>query len=62
MTFLKNVVHIKDQPSFWNYFVDIKQLKNRDPKNHSEIKKLEQEGRVLVVGNSGTSVNVWYKD
>ena len=62
MTFLKNVVHIKDQPSFWNYFVDVKQLKNRDPKNHSEIKKLEQEGRVLVVGNSGTSVNVWYKD
>lgn len=59
MNFLNNVEHIKDQLGFWNYFVLTKELKNRDPKNHKKIKQLELEGKVLVVGNSGTSVNVW---
>lgn len=59
MSFLKGNKFITNRSSFWNYWVDEKVLKNREPSRHREIKKLEQEGKVLVVGNAGTQVNVW---
>lgn len=58
MTFLPNIEFIKNQPGFWNYSVIDKQLHNRDPKHHKEMKLKEQLGEILVVGNSGTQVNV----
>lgn len=59
MGFLDNVKFIKNQPSFWNYWVDTKTLRNREPEKHKEIQKLTKQGKVLYVGNSGTQVNVW---
>ena len=52
---------LKNQYGFFNYFIDTKELKNRNPGEHKQIKELEKEGKVLVIGNSGTQVNVWYR-
>lgn len=62
INFLKNTKFIKNQLSFWNYWVDEKILKNRDPNKHKKIKQLEQQGKILVVGNSGTQVNLWTRN
>lgn len=62
MNFLNNVHFVKNQPGFWNYWTDTKELKNRDPYHHKEIKELEKQGKVLVIGNSGTQVNVWLRN
>lgn len=62
MSFLKGSKFIKNQPSFWNYWVDEKILKNREPARHKEIKELEKQGKVLLVGNAGTQVNVWIRN
>lgn len=62
MNFLDGVIFIKNQLGFWNYWVKEKKLKNREPQRHNEIKKLIQEGKVLVIGNSGTQVNVWKRE
>lgn len=59
LKFLKNTKLISEQYGFWNYFVDTKELKNRDPIHNKEIKELEKQGKVLIVGNSGTSTYVW---
>lgn len=61
MNFLTNVKHIKNQLGFWNYNIETKQLENRNPKKHKEIKEQELLGKILVVGNAGTSVNVWVR-
>lgn len=62
MQFLDNVQTLKNQYGFFNYFIDTKELKNRNPAEHEQIKQLEKEGKVLVIGNSGTQVNVWYRN
>ena len=62
MTFLSNTKFIKNQPSFWNYWVETKILKDREPHRHKEIQKLMQEGKILYIGNSGTQVNVWERN
>lgn len=62
MQFLDNVQTLKNQYGFFNYFIDTKELKNRNPGEHEQIKQLEKEGKVLVIGNSGTQVNVWYRN
>ena len=62
MKFLQGTTFIKNQLGFWNYWVDNKVLKNREPQRHLEIKKLEKQGKVLVVGNAGTQVNVWKRN
>ncbi len=61
MIFLDNVIHVKNQPGFWNYFVATQELKNRNPHEHTKLKDLEKSGKLLVIGNSGTSVNVWHR-
>ena len=53
---------VKEQFGFWNYFVDERCLRNRNPAQHMEMKNLEQQGKLLVIGNSGTQVNVWKRD
>lgn len=62
INFLPNVEMVKEQFGFWNYFVDEKCLRNRNPAQHTEMKNLEQQGKLLVIGNSGTQVNVWKRD
>ena len=62
MTFLNNIKFIKNQPGFWNYWVDTKQVKNREPEKHKEIKELEKQKKVWVLWNSGTQVNVWERE
>lgn len=61
ISFLSNVEHLKNQYGFWNYDIETKKLLNRDPVNHKKIKLLEQQGKILVVGNAGTQVNVWHR-
>ena len=62
ISFLKGSKFIANKPSFWNYWVDEKVLKNREPSRHREIKELEKQRKVLVVGNAGTQVNVWLRN
>lgn len=59
LKFLTNTELVSEQYGFWNYFVETKDLKNRDPQHNKEIKELESLGKVLIVGNSGTSTYVW---
>lgn len=59
INFLPNTEMVKEQYGFWNYLVSEKRLVNRDPMHHQEMKDLEKQGKLLVIGNSGTQVNVW---
>lgn len=59
INFLPNTEMVKEQYGFWNYLVFEKRLVNRDPMHHQEMKDLEKQGKLLVIGNSGTQVNVW---
>ena len=61
MIFLNNVKFIKNQKGFWNYWVKDKILKNREPNKNKEIKELIKNKEILVIGNSGTQVNVWLR-
>ena len=51
--------YIKTQPSFKNYFVKEKIIKNRDPIHHKEIVKGYENGSILQIWNAGTKVYVW---
>lgn len=51
-----NFKFIKTQPGFKNWYVEENVIKNRDPKNHSKIKELEKEGKIIPIYNSGTKV------
>lgn len=62
LRFLTNTEFVSEQYGFWNYFVETKELKNRDPLHNREIKELEKQGKVLIVGNSGTSTYVWKRE
>lgn len=57
--FLDNVEMVKEQYGFWNYNFSEKKLMNRNPMHHQEMKDLEKQGKLVVIGNSGTQVNVW---
>lgn len=47
------------QPSFKNYFVKTREVKNRQPAKHKEIKNLENQGLVVPIYNAGSKVYVW---
>lgn len=47
---------------FGIFFVDTGELKNRNPKKHKEICQMIDSGKVLIVGNAGTEVNVWHRE
>lgn len=57
--YLDNFKFIKTQPGFKNWWKNSGEIKNRDPKNHSKIKQLEQEGSIIPIYNAGTKVYVW---
>ena len=54
-----NLELVSTQVGFWNYFVDTKEMKNRQPKHHKEIKELVEQGKVWEVYNAGTETYVW---
>lgn len=56
---LPNMQFIKTQVSFKNYFVDTKEVKNRNPYKHKEIAELYKEGKVIQIYNAGTKVYLW---
>lgn len=51
--------YVKTQPSFKNYFVKEKIVKNRDPMHHKDIVKGYEDGSILQIWNAGTKVYVW---
>ena len=51
--------YVKTQPSFKNYFVKEKMVKNRDPMHHKDIVKGYEDGSILQIWNAGTKVYVW---
>ena len=51
--------YIKTQPSFKNYFIKEKIVKNRDPMHHKDIVKGYEDGSILQIWNAGTKVYVW---
>ena len=59
MSILPDMEYIKTQASFKNYFVDTKEVKNRNPYKNKEIKELYNKGKVLKIYNAGTKVYVW---
>lgn len=50
---------IKSQISFKNYFIEEGIVKNRNPLKHKELKKLEEENKVMPFYNAGTKVYLW---
>lgn len=46
--------HIGGQPGVKNYFIKDKEVKNRQPRKHAEIKQQIKRGEVLELYNSGT--------
>lgn len=51
--------YLTTQPSFKNYFIKTREVKNRDPIHHKEIKELEKQGLVIPIYNAGSKVYVW---
>ena len=51
--------YITTQSSFKNYFVKTRNVKNRDPIHHKEIKELEKQGLVIPIYNAGSKVYIW---
>ncbi len=47
------------QPGVKNYWVKEKQIKNREPRRHKEVKQAINEGRVLELWNAGTKTFVF---
>lgn len=47
------------QPGVKNYWVKEKQIKNREPRRHKEVKQAIDEGRVLELWNAGTKTFVF---
>ncbi len=54
-----NTEFVKTQKGFWNYWVETKELKNREPSRHSYIMEQMKQGKILVLDNAGTAVYVW---
>lgn len=59
MNFLSGQKFIKSQPGFWNFWVETKELKNREPNRHSYIMEQQKNGKLFPVKMAGTDVNVW---
>lgn len=57
-----NLELVSTQIGFWNYFVDTKEMKNRQPGKHKEIKELVEQGKVWEVYNAGTETYVWTRN
>lgn len=56
-----NLKYVKTQPSFKNYFIEERVIKNRDPMHHSKIIEGYKNGSILQIYNAGTKVYVWEK-
>lgn len=59
MSFLDDVEYVGHSRSFWNYFVETGELRNRDPGHDSEIRQARRDGLVWEVENAGTDAYVW---
>ena len=59
---LPNMKYIKTQPSFKNYFIKDKIIKNRNPMKNNEIKELYETGECIPIYNAGTKVYVWERN
>ena len=57
-----NLELISTQVGFWNYFRSTKEMKNRQPGKHKEIKELVAQGKVWEVYNAGTETYVWTRE
>lgn len=53
---------IMDQPGFWNFWVETKELKNREPHRHKFIMETQAKGLLFPVPNAGTQTNVWFRN
>lgn len=59
MSFLDGVETLRTQLSFWNYWRETGEMRNRDPMNHKLIMENIRSGKILEIGNAGTQLNVW---
>lgn len=59
MSFLDGVETLRTQLSFWNYWRETGEMRNRDPMNHKLIMENIKSGKILEIGNAGTQLNVW---
>lgn len=57
-----NLIYLKTQPGFKNYFIKTGEIKNRNPLHHKEIKELINKGLVIPIWNAGTKVYIWNKE
>lgn len=62
ISFLSGASHVTSDVSFWNWHLDTKQLKNREPSKHSEIMQKRSNGLLWEICNAGTAVNVWKRN
>jgi hypothetical protein len=56
-----NYRYVGSQPSYKNWWVNENRIKNREPLRHKEITRLQEQGLVIPVFNSGTKTYLWNK-
>jgi predicted nucleic acid-binding Zn ribbon protein len=61
MEFLDGVETISELPSFKNYYLGTRKLKNREPSKHKEIVDLTEQGKIWAIWDAGVQVNVWHR-
>ena len=47
--------------SFWNFFLETGEVKNRQPGKHEELKRLYEEGKVVKIYGAGTKTYTYKK-
>lgn len=51
--------YLTTKPSFKNYFINERKIRNRQPTKHKEIKQQIEEGKVLEIYNAGVKVYLY---
>lgn len=61
ISFLENTEFIRTQEGFWNFWVESKELKNREPRKHKLIMEKTKQDLLFPVYNAGTQTNIWFR-
>ena len=61
MSFLDGVEYVGHSDSFWNYWVELDELRNREPARNAEIKEGYKNKSIWQIYNAGTDTYVWHR-
>ena len=61
MEFLGLDEPVSHTDSFWNYWTETNELRNREPRKHAEIKQGYADKTIWQIYNAGTDTYVWHR-